>query len=197
MKEDIKKFIEDATGFAKPKRHELVVLKPKPQTFKLKAGGRTPNNPHFPLTVFRSPVWLDPRFDPAAMFEVLFASNGWKDSWRSTMYGYNHYHTRTHECLGIARGKLTALFGGTKGRKISLNAGDVVVIPAGVGHKHIYQSKDLLIVGCYPARTGKYDEPKPGEISHDEALARIEKVRCPKTDPIYGKDGPLLEKWNA
>jgi uncharacterized protein YjlB len=64
------------------------------------------------VVIYRSPVALHPQYDPAAVFEVLFGKNKWGDSWRATMYGYNHFHTGTHECLGIARGKITAQFGG-------------------------------------------------------------------------------------
>ena len=154
---------------------------------------RHPTTRNIPLVVYRSPVALDPKFDPAAMFEsrCLSGTNG-GDSWRAKMYGYNHFHTGTHECLGIARGKVTAQFGGASGRKIELRAGDVVIIPAGVGHKHIKQSKDLLIVGAYPANAGKYDEPKPGEIDHAVALKNVERAKRPATDPVYGRRGPLF-----
>ena len=196
MKEDIKKFLEKVTGIGKPSVKELTLRNRKPSAFKLKDDGETPNNLKFPLVVYRSPVALDPRFDPAAIFEVLFEANKWGDGWRSTMYGYNHFHTGTHECLGIARGTLTARFGGSHGRKIELKAGDVVVIPAGVGHHHIKESKDLLIVGAYPTNARNYDEPKPSEIDHAIALKNISRVKRPPTDPIYGRNGPLLSVWS-
>jgi uncharacterized protein YjlB len=195
MKEEMKKFFEDLTGLGKPKRQQIEIARRVPNSFKFRDDGSTPNNPRLPLIVYRAAVTLDPRFDPAAILEVLFASNRWRDNWRYTMYGYNHFHTSTHECLGIARGKLTALFGGKSGRKIDLQAGDVLVIPAGVGHRRIRQSRDLLIVGAYPANGGKYDEPKPRAIVHAEALARIEKVPLPPTDPVYGEGGPLFARW--
>ena len=195
MKEDIKKVVETLTGIGKPEIRELKLRERKPSTFKFKSDEETPNNSRYPLVVYRSPVALDPKFDPAAIFEVLFATNKWGDGWRATMYGYNHFHTGTHECLGIARGKLTAQFGGTSGRKIQLKAGDVVIVPAGVGHKHITQSKDLLIVGAYPANAGSYDEPKPDEIEHATAVKNVSRVKRPGTDPVYGRKGPLFSIW--
>jgi uncharacterized protein YjlB len=195
MKEEIKKFVEDLTRVAKPNARDIVLRKRKPHRFWFRDDGVTPNNPRYPLLVYRGPVGLDPKYDPAAILEVLFGKNRWGDSWRYTMYGYNHFHTGTHECLGIARGNLLAQFGGKKGRRIKLNAGDVVIIPAGVGHKHIRQSKDLLIVGCYPANAGDYDEPRPNEVEHQEALADIKRVERPSTDPVYGRNGPLLTAW--
>ncbi len=197
MKEKVKTNFETATGIGRPKVLDLALRARKPAKFNFKDDGDTPNNPNYPLIVYRSPVALDPRYDPAAIFEVLFGKNKWGDGWRATMYGYNHFHTQTHECLGIARGKLTAQFGGTLGRKIKLRAGDVVIIPAGVGHRHIKESKDLLIVGAYPANAGKYDEPKPEDIEHVEAQKNISRVKKPATDPVYGQGGPLLSVWQV
>ena len=195
MKEKIKAIVEKVTGIARPHLSALTVQQRKPSAYMFKDDGETPNNSGLPLIVYRSPVVLDPKFDPAAIFEVLFNANKWGDGWRSTMYDYNHFHTGTHECLGLARGKLTARFGGSHGRKINLKAGDVVIIPAGVGHKCMDQSKDLLIVGAYPENSLKYDEPKPGEIDHSIALKNISRVRLPPNDPVFGKNGPLFSAW--
>lgn len=195
MKEQLKKLAETITGFGKPKPSDFTLRDRKPRLFSFKDDGKTPNNPSLPLIVYRSPVHRDDSYDPAAIFELLFQSNNWGDAWQATMYGYNHFHTGTHECLGIAKGTLLARFGGARGRQIELKAGDVVIIPAGVGHKHLRQSKDLLIVGCYPSNAGDYDEPKPSEIDHDEALARVAKVKRPLTDPVFGKKGPLRSIW--
>jgi uncharacterized protein YjlB len=194
MREDVKKLVETVTGIARPNKRAIQITTRKPHAFKFKDDGETPNS-HLPLIIYRSVVKLDPSYDPAAIFEVLFGSNKWADGWRATMYGYNHFHTRTHEVLGIARGRLTAKFGGGKGQEIVLKASDVVIIPSGVGHKHIRQSKDLLIVGAYPANAGKYDEPKPNDVAHEIALAHIAKVPLPSTDPVYGKEGPLFSIW--
>jgi uncharacterized protein YjlB len=137
---------------------------------------------------------LDLRFDPAAQFEVLFASNNWTGSWRDSMYRFNHFHTRSHEVLGFARGRILSLFGGSRGKELELVAGDVVIIPAGVGHKCVNASTDILIVGAYPDN-GKYDEPRPGEIAHKKAIASITQVMRPTLDPVFGKGGPLLDAW--
>ena len=50
-------------------------------------------------------------------------------------------------------GSATARFGGESGVEVTVSAGDVVVIPAGVGHKAVEASADLGIVGAYPAGT--------------------------------------------
>jgi uncharacterized protein YjlB len=49
------------------------------------------------------------------VFEELFESNQWGDSWRDGLYDYVHYHSRIHEVLGIARGEGKVQFGGRRG----------------------------------------------------------------------------------
>src|ERR1700761_5053431 len=119
---------------------------------------------------------LDERFDPAAIFEVLFASHGWKDSWRDGVYDFLHFHTRTHEVLGIARGWAKVQFGGEDGPVVDIKAGDVIVLPAGTGHQRKSASRDLLVVGAYQEGGGEYDEPKPGEVPELVARNRISAV---------------------
>ena len=61
--------------------------------------------------IYKSPVRLPDLLDPAAVFEDLFESNGWGDMWRDGIYDWVHYHSRTHEVLGIARGSGKVQFG--------------------------------------------------------------------------------------
>jgi uncharacterized protein YjlB len=195
--EDVKRTIEQVTGLGRPSAEALAdaARRRKPNLFRFKDDGETPNNPALPLVVYRTPVRRLARCDAAAIFEDLFAMNGWGESWRDGVYPFNHFHTQTHECLGIARGRVTVQFGGSHGRKIELRAGDVVITPAGTGHRRLLASDNLLVVGAYPANGGFYDEPKPGDIGHDVAVAAIAEVKLPAADPVYGKDGPLLRHW--
>jgi len=167
----------------------------KPRALLFKDDGETPNNPKLPLLFYRGPVALPDKYDPAAVFENLFLAHGWRMAWRDSIYDFLHFHTRTHEVLGIARGDARVEFGGRKGKLLYVKAGDVVVLPAGTGHKRLSKSRDLLVVGAYPGK-GAYDEPKPGDVDHDTAKARIAKVKMPAQDPIYGKNGPLKRLWN-
>jgi uncharacterized protein YjlB len=83
---------------------DVLLRRRKAQAFHFKDDRLVPNNPKWPLIVYRSPVRLAGSLDPAAIFEALFARNGWGGSWRDGIYDYVHYHPRTHEVLGIGGG---------------------------------------------------------------------------------------------
>jgi uncharacterized protein YjlB len=190
--EDIKAMGEKLTGYRRPGK-----VSPRPRKahlFRFADDGQTPNNPHFPLTLYRSPVRLDPDYDPATLFETLFAAHGWHDSWRDGIYDFLHFHTHSHEVLGIARGQAPVRFGGGQGRVIEVRAGDVIILPAGTGHQRLSKSKDLLVVGARP-RGGKYDEPRPDEVDHAEAVRSIARVHVPAHHPVYG--GPMKNLWSS
>ena len=107
-----------------------------------------PNNPRLPLIVYRGA--LETGGDTAASCVALFARNGWTGAWKNGVYSHHHYHSSAHEVLGIAAGRVRVRLGGEGGQTVELRAGDVVVIPAGVAHKHEGASTDLIVVGAYP-----------------------------------------------
>lgn len=195
--ESVKKIAEKITGWSRPVRKDLATLvrARKANTFRFKDDGLIPNHPRWPLVIYRSAARFPQEFDPAAVFEELFAGNGWGDSWRNGIYDYAHYHSRIHEVLGIARGSGKVQFGGSRGRTLELKAGDVAILPAGPGHRRLSASSDFLVIGAYPP-TGKYDECTTRE-DHERALKTIPKVVRPRKDPIYGGEGPLLDAWKA
>jgi uncharacterized protein YjlB len=194
-----KKAFEEMTGIKRPIETDLAALvqSRKANLHRFRDDGETPNNPLLPLIHYRSPVTLAASYDPAAIFEVLFAANGWTRSWRDGVYDFLHFHTRTHEVLGIAQGHVRVEFGGVKGRVFDVKAGDVIVLPAGTGHCCKSASRDLLVVGAYPENGGNYDEPRPAEIDGEEARTAIGNVALPKRDPVYGSEGPLLNCWQS
>jgi uncharacterized protein YjlB len=193
--ENVKRAVERVTGWSRPAKHDLVrlVRKRKPATFRFKDEGLIPNHPRWPLVIYRGAVKLSGDFDPAAVFEDLFARNGWGDSWRDGIYDYVHYHSRIHEVLGVARGSGEVRFGGALGRSVKLKTGDVAILPAGTGHQCLSADDDFLVIGAYPP-TGSYDECTTAE-DHDRAVKTIPKAAPPRKDPIYGANGPLLKLW--
>jgi uncharacterized protein YjlB len=109
------------------------------------------------------------------------------------VYDFLHYHSQVHEVMGVVRGTARIEFGGIKGRIVSLHPGDVVVLPAGTGHRLIASSRNFLVVGAYPP-DGHYDECTDTRDRAD-AIKRIKRVRTPRRDPVYGNDGPLKRLW--
>ena len=171
-----------------------ILNSPQLLSLALKEDGAIPNS-RLPLVVYAGAVRLPPG-DAAGLFERLFGSNHWSGSWRDGIYTYHHYHSTAHEVLGVFRGSTTVQFGGEHGIKQKLNAGDVVVIPAGVSHKNLGASSDLGVVGAYP-------EGQDWDMNYGQAGERpkadqnIARVPLPKADPVYGLDGPLLKHWSA
>jgi uncharacterized protein YjlB len=165
----------------------------EPERHLLTDDGRIPNNPRLPLLVYRGALEPGPS-DPAATFETAFARNGWRGAWRDGIYGFHHYHSTSHEVLGIARGSVRVRLGGEGGLATELRAGDVAVIPAGVGHKNEGSTPDLLVVGAYPdGRDWDLCRGEPGE--RPRVLDNIAAVPLPAADPLAGADGPLVAIW--
>jgi uncharacterized protein YjlB len=186
------------TGAGRPSHTSLEasVAPRTPHTTMFRDDGIIPNNPKLPFIHYLGAVALPERGDPAAVFEELFERNGWGDSWRNGIYDYVHYHSGTHEVLGVARGHARVRFGGNSGKVVDLRAGDVVILPAGTGHQSLDASKDLLVIGAYP-RNGKFDECRGSRQEHERALESIPKVPLPAKDPVYGADGPLMDAWSG
>jgi uncharacterized protein YjlB len=165
-----------------------------PEAIRFEDDGAIPNN-RLPLLVYPGAVDAAGA-DPAAAFETRFAAHGWRGAWRNGIYPFPHYHSTAHEVLGIARGEARVRFGGASGRVLTVQAGDVVVIPAGVGHQNLGASADLLVVGAYPGGAD-WDLCRGRPEERPRVLASIAQVALPAADPVYGQNGPLLEHWRA
>ena len=160
-----------------------------PLTFTFDDDGSIPNS-GLPLLVYRNAAPADP-----AAIERLFAANQWPPAWRDGVHPFHHFHSSAHEALGVARGEASVLFGGPNGRVLTLRAGDVVVVPAGVGHCNQGQSSDLLIVGAYPENARRPDLRRGQAAEHDAAVDAISNVPLPPADPVQGRDGALPRLW--
>jgi uncharacterized protein YjlB len=162
------------------------------ETFVFDDDGLVPNS-LLPLIVRRHP--LSPAGgDPAASFKAVFARNGWTGAWQNGIFDYHHYHSTAHEVLGVVSGSASVIFGGHEGHVVSLRAGDVVVIPAGVGHSLINATGTLSVVGAYAAGRD-VDLIGDDPVLIAAARERIRNVPLPGADPIDGPDGPLVSLW--
>lgn len=162
----------------------------QPETYRFADDGCFPNSV-LPLLVYRGAV----ASDPAAM-EQTFAANGWSNAWRNGIFSYHHFHSIAHEVLGIAKGEVQVTFGGPTGQTVTVRAGDVVVIPAGVGHRNMGQTDDLLVIGAYPGGSD-YDTRRGRPKEYEDALHAMAAVPLPDLDPVLGRDGPLRALWTT
>lgn len=166
----------------------------KPVSFVFADDGLVPNNP-LPFLVYKSAIGVDGD-DPEKTIESLFGANGWCRTWRNGVYDYLHYHATVHEALGVVRGRALVRFGGDHGEEFEIRKGDVAILPAGTGHQCLSASSDFVVVGAYPPGPDM-EITRPTPDNRREALKTIPKVAVPKTDPIYGTDGPLVRLWKT
>lgn len=156
--------------------------------------GATPNS-HLPVLRYH----LRPKSgtEAASAFEALFARHHWTPLWRAGIFDYHHYHSTAHEALAVVRGAARVTLGGEAGQTLSLGVGDVLVLPAGTGHRCVESSRDFLVVGAYPRGQEDYDIQRPGSASHADSKAQISRVALPEADPVAGSDGPLMSVWDG
>jgi uncharacterized protein YjlB len=97
--------------------------------------------------------------------------------------------------LCLVSGRASIDFGGPEGETLEVQAGDLVVIPAGVGHRKVGSSGDFSVVGAYPRGQESYDLRTGEEGERPKVLENIRNVPLPEADPLFGDGGPLLQRW--
>jgi uncharacterized protein YjlB len=156
----------------------------------LAPSGPIPNHPRWPLLVYPQAV---PNPTPEA-FEALFTRNGWPAAWRNGVFPFHHYHSNAHEALGVYAGEVTVKFGGEGGVEVQARPGDVIVLPAGTGHKKVSSRGAFGIVGAYP-QGAKPDTCMPPFARKAKNAQSVLQVGLPRADPVLGASGPLFEHW--
>ncbi|MEZ0611836.1 cupin [Fibrella sp. WM1] len=162
-----------------------------PDRFLLPDNGDIPNS-RLSVLLYRGVV---PAIANAAdWLEQTFVAHHWTNNWRDGILTYHHYHSTTHEVLGISAGSATLQLGGEGGPLVEVQAGDVLVLPAGVGHCNQRQSTDFGAVGGYPdGRDWDLLRGYPGE--RPDADQTIAQLPLPDSDPLFGPQGPLVQLW--
>ncbi len=165
---------------------------PPPETLHLDSDDTTgyPNSP-LPVLMYRQVLDSGSAEEQADSFEAMFKRHGWPPAWRYHLYDFDHFHSTAHEALGIFRGQARARLGGPNGREVMLYAGDVLVLPAGVGHASVAASDDFCMVGAYPpGQEPEIERGDPAQLA--AAQARVATVGLPENGPI---GGPLTALW--
>ncbi|KAL4780865.1 RmlC-like cupin domain-containing protein [Aspergillus varians] len=118
-------------------------------------------------------------------------------SWVYNMYCQTHFHSTSHEVLGVVSGSARLCFGGEGNPdrfEPNVSKGDLIIVPAGVGHRLLSEADEaeesFKMVGAYP-RDKSWDMcyGRPGE---EDNFHNIESLDWFQGDPLYGKDGPVL-----
>lgn len=155
-----------------------------------KPQGVLPNS-RFPLLVFRNAI-------AGGGEEVVlqqFRANGWLNNWRYPgIYTYPHFHSTTHECLGVAAGWMEVELFGRGGLRLRVTTGDVIVVPAGASHQMVANSDDVQMVGGYPEGRD-WDNIQEDHITEEvrrDAVKRIMMLPIPSRDPVYGQ---AMREW--
>jgi uncharacterized protein YjlB len=172
-----------------PKAPEGVSYK----TYLLPPSDWVPNNRRLPAVVYRHAV-VHATDDLARDLAALFEQNHWPPRWRDGILDHHHFHSTAHEVLGIASGSAEVILGGPDGSMVWVDAGDVLLLPAGTGHRLHSSVGELCVVGAYPA--GQQCDTRREALTPDE-LAAMESLPFPASDPVLGDHGPVLEVWQT
>jgi uncharacterized protein YjlB len=148
-------------------------------------GDQIPNNPRFPVLIYHG---VDAAAQGADAARNLFAQHGWGGSWVDSVLGFHHFHSTSHEALAVVAGRATLELGGPQGHAFDVEAGDVLVLPAGTGHRRAASEPGFTVVGAYPAGQESYDLLRgddPAEV--EAARERIAVLGAPPQDPVGGE----------
>ncbi|QKJ32908.1 cupin [Mucilaginibacter mali] len=162
------------------------------EQIKVQDDGTFPNS-RFPALLYKDVLDIPVLFK-AAHVKNQFEKNGWSNSWDAGIFEYHHYHSVTHEVLGVYKGQTTLQLGGPNGQKVFIEKADVLVIPAGVAHKNLGDESGVSVVGAYfGGRDYDMNYGRPGERPATDE--NIKKVPVPANDPVYGRDKGLFKIW--
>lgn len=100
----------------------------------------------------------------------------------------------THEALGVFAGAAKLRFGNSDnetegGLELDVQAGDVLIIPAGVMHRAVTDKDGFCMVGAYPQNSSPWDmNYGRSEEECKDKQKTIQALPDPAKDPFTGKD---------
>jgi uncharacterized protein YjlB len=152
--------------------------------------GVIPNN-KLPLLIYKNAL----QYLSDKNFQYAFSKNNWTNNWQDIVLDYDHFHSNTHEVLGLAKGIARLKIGGDNGEIVLVETGDVIIMPAGVGHYSLDNSLDYQFVGGYP-NGAEWNSIL--SLKNEDSISIIEEILnipIPDSDPIFGNKGPLFDFW--
>jgi len=153
-------------------------------TWHAPAGERIPNHPSFAVLIYHD---VEAAGRGAEDCRDLFAEHGWRGSWVDGVFDFHHFHSTSHEVLGVVAGHATLELGGPQGRAFEVEKGDVLVLPAGTGHRRAAGDGAFTVAGAYPAGQEDYDLLRGDDLEEvARARERIAALSAPPDDPVGG-----------
>lgn len=160
------------------------------------AHGLIPNSSiqNKPLLIYQN-AFSSPSISASQIESHLSSIGVVKPQWRYTMYSASHFHSTSHELLGISNGEARICFGHEDNpKKVEeiLRKGDVVIIPAGVAHRLLEDlTGEFEMVGAYPV--GCSWDMCYGKSGEEQKIEKIRSLSWFNKDPLYGDDGPAMD----
>ena len=150
------------------------------ETWTAPPGDVIPNHPRFPVLVYRGV----PGIEDAGAARALLGRAGWGGAWVDGVFDFHHFHSNAHEVLAVVDGGATLELGGPQGDTFAVEAGDVLVLPAGTGHRRASATGGFTVVGAYPRGQEDYDLLREADAA---ARERIAGLPVPPEDPVGGE----------
>jgi uncharacterized protein YjlB len=168
------------------------LTKRRPRRLQLPIDNGVMPNSALPAIVYDRPVSGD---DLEGLFRKTFSRNQWGGFWVEGVFGYDHFHSNAHEVMGVLEGTADLVLGGTDGgTTLTIAKGDVLILPAGAGHRRLRDSPDFLVLGGYPKGQESFDIYLTLQLCANYRN-RIGAVEIPKLDPLYGEEGAVISAW--
>lgn len=132
---------------------------------------------------------------PSELQDHLESVGEVEPQWVYGMFPQSHFHSTTHEVLGVVSGSARLCFGGEEnpGRyEPTVQKGDLMIVPAGVSHRLLDEAgrESFKMVGAYPKN--KQWDMCYGRKGEEKKVQGIEQVDWFHRDPLFGIDGPAL-----
>lgn len=150
--------------------------------------GKIPNNPSLPVLLYSI------KEQYLSELEKIFQHNNWVNFWYGSVFSYHHFHSNSHEVLAVMRGSASLQLGGPQGKVVHVASGDIILIPAGVGHRLLESDDIFQVMGAYPD-SREIDLYTGDENDPEVTYRNIHQAALPSLDPFYGEQGPLQNYW--
>lgn len=152
-----------------------------------------PNHPALPALLYRA-AFTAPKVDPV---KALYEANGWFNVWDWHVFDFHHFHSNAHEALTVTSGIARLHLGGDEGPVLEVAPGDVLILPAGFGHRSVQRSDDFRVVGGYPSGQEERNLLRADPDGLERHLETVCSVPARVPCPVYADGGPLVAVWSS